>query len=150
MKKGAKSEVVIFWQCGGLKAVKTPEGEEDTEDSENVQWVAWKNPVLKYYRVFHIDDTDGIQAKYPQKEPELIPNINPIENAENTALNYCNKSGVTLIIQKSNSAFYRPSVDSVTVPLREQFADISEFYSTLFHELTHSTGHPKRLNRLKG
>ncbi|ROT19594.1 DUF1738 domain-containing protein [Muribaculaceae bacterium Isolate-114 (HZI)] len=151
VKKGAKSEVVVFWQCGGLKPVKAPEGEEDSQDDEKeTQWVAWKNPVLKYYRVFHIDDTEGIKAKYQPKEPELISTINPIENAENTAFNYCNRSGVTLIIQKSNSAFYRPANDSVTVPLREQFSEISEFYSTLFHELTHSTGHPSRLNRLKG
>ena len=150
IKKGAKSEIVVFWQCGGLKTVKAPEGEEETEDEENTQWVAWRNPVLKYYRVFHIDNTEGIKVKYPQKELELITNINPIERAENTASNYCNRSGVTLIIQKSNSAFYRPSTDSVTVPLREQFSEISEFYSTLFHELTHSTGHPTRLNRLSG
>lgn len=150
IKKGAKSEVIVFWQCGGLKPVKAPESEEETGDKESVQWVAWRNPVLKYYRVFHIDDTEGIQAKYPQKEPELTSSINPIEIAENTALNFCYRSGVTLIIQKSNSAFYRPANDSVTVPLREQFSEISEFYSTLFHELIHSTGHPSRLNRLKG
>ena len=81
VKKGAKSEVVVFWQCGGLKPVKAPEGEEESEDSENTQWIAWKNPILKYYRVFHIDDTEGIKVKYPQKEPELISKINQIENA---------------------------------------------------------------------
>lgn len=149
VKKGAKSEVVLFWQCGGLKPVKNPDADEDTEE-ENTQWVAWKNPVLKYYRVFHIDDTEGIQAKYPQKELETISTINPIDKAENTANDYCNRTGVTLIVQKSNSAFFRCSSDSVTVPLREQFKEISEFYSTLFHELIHSTGHPSRLNRLKG
>lgn len=154
VKKGAKSEVIVFWQCGGFKPVKASEVESDSnadsEDSEAAVWVSWKNPVLKYYHVFHIDDTEGIQVKYPAKEPELISNINPIERAENTANDYCNRTGVTLNIQKSNSAYYRPSTDSVTVPLREQFAEISEFYSTLFHELTHSTGHPLRLNRLKG
>lgn len=154
VKKGARSEIIVFWQCGYLKKVEKPKDTEepdkvDESDSEG-QWVAWHNPILKYYRVFHIDDTEGIQAKYPQKEPELISNINPIENAENTANSYCSRSGVRLVIQKSNSAYYRPSTDTVTVPLREQFAEISEFYSTLFHELTHSTGHPLRLNRLKG
>lgn len=153
VKKGAKSELVIFWQCGGFKKVEKPEDDAEPDDEENgdeKKWITCRNPVLKYYRVFHIDDTEGIQPKYPQKEPELISNINPIDNAENTANNYCSRSGVQLIIQKSNSAFYRPAVDSVTVPLREQFAEISEFYSTLFHELTHSTGHPSRLNRLAG
>lgn len=150
VKKGSKSEVVVFWQCGGFKPVKLEDTDEESDDDDNTEWIAWKNPILKYYRVFHIDDTEGIKPKFPHKEPETISNITPIEKAENTALNYCQRSGVRLIIQKSNSAFYRSATDSVTVPLREQFAEISEFYSTLFHELTHSTGHPLRLNRLGG
>ena len=32
--------------------------------------------------------------------------------------------------------------------MRKQFADTAEYYSTAFHELTHSTGHRSRLNRL--
>lgn len=152
VKKGAKSEIVVFWQCGGVKEVKKPEDDQDddNEEAKDAKWVAWHNPILKYYRVFHIDDTEGIHAKFQYKDPGRISNINPIDNAENTANDYCLRSGVRLIVQKSNSAFYRPATDSVTVPLREQFSEISEFYSTLFHELTHSTGHPSRLNRLKG
>ena len=34
------------------------------------------------------------------------------------------------------------------MPLREQFTEPAEYYSTLFHELGHSTGHASRLNRL--
>ena len=30
----------------------------------------------------------------------------------------------------------------------EQFKETAEYYSTAFHELTHSTGHESRLNRL--
>ena len=31
----------------------------------------------------------------------------------------------------------------------EQFPELAEYYSTAFHEVTHSTGHRSRLNRLK-
>ena len=31
----------------------------------------------------------------------------------------------------------------------KQFAETAEYYSTAFHELTHSTGHHSRLNRLE-
>lgn len=48
----------------------------------------------------------------------------------------------------SDSAYYRPSTDTVVIPEIGQFAEIAEYYSTLFHELTHSTGHKTRLNRL--
>jgi antirestriction protein ArdC len=44
-------------------------------------------------------------------------------------------------------AAYIPSRDTVTMPSRTAFDSQAEYYSTLFHELTHSTGHFKRLGR---
>tara|TARA_R100000278_G_scaffold121926_1_gene106916 strand:+ start:1009 stop:1974 length:966 start_codon:yes stop_codon:yes gene_type:complete len=46
-----------------------------------------------------------------------------------------------------NSAFYTPSADTVTMPEKEQFTSRCGFYGTYLHELIHSTGHEKRLNR---
>lgn len=51
------------------------------------------------------------------------------------------------IVHAGHRAFYRPSADRVTMPDRERFESAEEYYSTLFHELTHATGHPKRLTR---
>src|SRR5450759_5565250 len=36
---------------------------------------------------------------------------------------------------------------SSTMPERTCFDSVEEYYSTLYHELTHATGHPSRLNR---
>src|ERR1700721_4885773 len=47
-------------------------------------------------------------------------------------------------------AYYRPSTDSVHMPARSRFVDAPHYYSTLFHELVHSTGHESRLNRTFG
>src|ERR1700689_3173804 len=47
-------------------------------------------------------------------------------------------------------AYYRPSTDSVHMPARSRFVDAPHYYSTLFHELIHSTGHESRLNRTFG
>ena len=44
-------------------------------------------------------------------------------------------------------ASYVPSKDTVTMPSRTAFQSQADYYSTLFHELTHSTGHAKRLGR---
>ena len=33
--------------------------------------------------------------------------------------------------------------------MKEQYKVINEYYSTTFHEITHSTGHQNRLNRLQ-
>jgi antirestriction protein ArdC len=44
-------------------------------------------------------------------------------------------------------AYYRPSTDTVNMPQRGLFPKAEHYYSVLFHELTHSTGHLSRLNR---
>ncbi len=44
-------------------------------------------------------------------------------------------------------AFYQPSTDSVHMPAVHSFEGAEEYHSTLFHELSHSTGHESRLNR---
>jgi antirestriction protein ArdC len=49
--------------------------------------------------------------------------------------------------EQSDAAWYRPSTDAVGMPARGLFHSSEEYYSTLFHELTHSTGHPSRIGR---
>jgi antirestriction protein ArdC len=50
-------------------------------------------------------------------------------------------------MQQDSRAWYRPSTDTVGIPSRNAFASTEEYYSTLFHELSHSTGHASRLGR---
>lgn len=50
-------------------------------------------------------------------------------------------------VRESDSAFYRPSADVIVSPLKTQFPKGADYYSTLLHEVAHSTGHPSRLNR---
>lgn len=132
VKKGAKSQMITFYKTMS-KTV-----EEENEQGE-VEKVKKKIPLLRYYRVFHIDDTEGIESKLDLEEH------NPIDQAENIVENFIDKPEIEL--KYSNKACYQPRVDKVINPLKEQFKDINEYYSTLFHELAHSTGHKSRLDR---
>ena len=132
VRKGEKSSIVVFW-----KWIE----KEDEETGETVEI-----PMLRYYNVFHIDQCEGIAAKHTTAMPEHA--AEPDEAANAVIYDYLAREGVQLRHERGNRAFYRPADDSVTIPDREQFAETSEFYSTIFHELTHSTGHAKRLNRL--
>ena len=68
--------------------------------------------------------------------------------AENAISEYIARDGLKFQNNNpSNRAFYRPLADEVVVPMIEQYDDLAEYYGTAFHELTHSTGHRKRLNR---
>lgn len=46
-----------------------------------------------------------------------------------------------------DKAAYYPGPDKITIPPKAVFDDLDEYYSTLFHELVHSTAHPSRLKR---
>ena len=61
---------------------------------------------------------------------------------------YVKRSGVTFEQRLSMDAYYNRVQDKVVVPEIGQFSETAEYYSTAFHELTHSTGHKSRLDRL--
>ena len=95
-------------------------------------------PFLRYYSVFHLDQCEGIAARHAKPLPQTADTD---EAAERIISAYLQNSGVKLEHVEGDQACYRPADDSVTLPLRTQFAETAEYYSTAFHELTHSTGH---------
>mgnify|MGYP006928311024 CR=1 FL=1 len=73
-----------------------------------------------------------------------------LEGAEAIADQWLNESGlVARITYKGSRACYAPGSDSLRMPERDRFEQSAEYYGTLFHELTHSTGHEYRLNRFE-
>ena len=139
VKKGVHGTPVVFW-----KQVKITETDPETNEKKDKLI-----PMLKYYTVFHIDDCEGIKAKYATEEDR--PHANPIEEAENIVTTYEKRERITINrTEGSDRAFYSPSLDYITVPSIDQYTESAEYYSTLFHEMTHSTGHSSRLNRFAG
>jgi antirestriction protein ArdC len=73
------------------------------------------------------------------------PIVDPIETCDSLTRSYL-VSGPA-IVDGMGAAWYSRARDVVGIPPRSAFRSSEEFYSTLFHELTHSTGHSSRLNR---
>lgn len=134
VRKGERSSVVVFFRF--IDAV-----DEDTGEIRSV-------PYLKYIPVFHTEQCEGIAPRFIASQPVVLNPAVAHEQAEQIISGYVSRSGVKLLRRQSSEAFYRPSTDEVVLPLRSQFSESSEYYSTAFHELTHSTGHASRLNRL--
>lgn len=132
IKKGAKSEFVVFWKIIDVEE-KNDKGEIEKK----------KLPLLRYYNVFHISQVDGVE---PLKE-KLNTEIEPIEEADRIIKEYVDREHITFKECISDKAFYRPMTDTVVVPLKEQYKNINSFYQVAFHEITHSTGAQKRLDR---
>ena len=133
VKKGEKSSMVVFWKW-------IEQEDEETGETKEI-------PFLRYYNVFHIDQCEGIQAKYTT-EAHFPDGASTVEKAQEIIYDYLEREGVKLTHSEGDRAFYRPSTDEIILPIRKQFVSTAEYYSTVFHELTHSTGHISRLNRL--
>jgi len=128
VKKGEKSSFVIFWK------------QYETTDKETGE--PTKVPVLRYYRVFNVAQCEGVAA--PDAATFTPTDFQPIDAAESIVKAYAD---APVIEHGGTRAFYRPSTDVVRLPEPSRFTSCEEYYSTLFHELAHSTGHSKRLDR---
>lgn len=133
IKKGEKSSLVVFWKW-------IEQEDEETGETKEV-------PFLRYYNVFHIDQCEGITAKH-SAENVFPDGVSTVEQAQAIIYDYLSREGVKLLHQEGDRAFYRPSTDEIVLPIRKQFVSTTEYYSTVYHELAHSTGAPTRLNRL--
>jgi len=133
IKKGAKSEICIFWNIKE-RQVENKNGKIETK----------KFPLLRYFKVFNVEYIEGIEF-----DKELFE-TNEIENneiADNIINNYLDNESIE--IKNGSNASYNPVSDFITMPSKEIFTSRSGYYSTLFHEMAHSTGHKNRLNRLE-
>lgn len=145
LKKGSKASYVVE----RFRAERVDEKvNEDTGEVEEVKRQWWK---LRYFKVFNIEDVEGIKP-LTIKDPETN-HADPIAEGELIVTDY--ESRETLRIYRdtpSDRAYYSPVMDEIHVPSIKQFkkAKRAEYYSTLFHEMAHSTGHESRLDRFKG
>ena len=131
VKKDEKGTIIIFVQWVTKK--------DTVEDPDN----PWKNkfPIFKYHTLFNSEQVDGVELP---KEDQVVNDFQPIESAENIVANIQNPSTIK---HERDYAFYAPSSDVVNMPEKNAFESPESYYSTLFHELSHSTGHKSRLNR---
>ncbi len=116
--KGQKAHQVVFWKIF------------EKEDKTTV-------PMLRYYNVWNAEQTEGC------KLDKMVEIPKPLE-AESVVAGYIRPPQVQV---GASYACYQKATDVVKVPAINQFEQVDEYYATLFHELVHSTGHEKRLNR---
>ena len=128
VRKGEKGHMVVFWQ----------KKEQDVEEGAANPKVKY---ILRYYLVFNIAQCDNIPK---EKIPGNVGRACTIEQCE---LIVDEMPQCPPIKYEKHEAFYNRAEDYVNMPRIETFKSSPEFYSTLYHELVHSTGHPSRLNR---
>ena len=129
-------EVVVFWKQ--LKYKKTTKDGEEKEDSF---------PMLRYSRVYNLGQCEFDAETLKKLVPKVtVSDFNPIEACEKIVDGY---EGCPPVEFGGDRAYYAPLFDRIQMPLKESFESPEFYYSTLFHEMAHSTGSEKRLKRFK-
>jgi antirestriction protein ArdC len=140
VRKGEHGTQIIFYKQLPEHAKRD---DEATGEDERVPFV------LCHYTVFNMEQCDGLTL--PEiSQPAIAPEIDEDEVCESIVTGWENRPALHLNSPTEYRAYYRPFNDSVHMPARSRFVDAPHYYSTLFHELIHSTGHESRLNRTFG
>jgi antirestriction protein ArdC len=131
VNQGQHGHIVVFWK----QVKKVPEELDDKGKPKTT-------PMLRYYKVFNVEQCRDIPNELI---PELLKDeVDPILECE-AVINTMPDS--PLLILKGKKAYYDILKDQIVLPQLRSFKSPESYYSTLFHELVHSTGAEKRLGR---
>ena len=153
INKGEKSTEIFFYKIGAFDNkkktfVKKTKGLNWTEKTmvDGKMVLRYKKTFsLRYYNVFNVAQTTGVEPIEfaSTDQSEYVPN----QVAEDLCSKYFQNENVGLTHQDGKGCYYTPMRDSINMIPVEQFVDTDSYYKTLFHEMSHSTGHDSRLNR---
>ena len=97
-------------------------------------------PFLRWSNVFNFEQTEGVAAPAPSVAPDLPPTLDRAETLVAQA-------DLCPIRKEGFAAAYSPREDMIRMPSPKMFRSPEDYYHTLFHEMTHATGHGSRLDR---
>ena len=172
VKSGEKSVPIFKW---GL-SIKDENGKRVSEEDYNAMSQEERatmdvRPFPKMFHVFNIVQTNLEEVNKKRYDAIVARFQTPEQEVKDTEGMYVNEALDRMFEQKAwhaniqydkpaDQAFYRPSTDTIVLPMKEQFKlgktpeevyhDGMEYYSTALHEMAHSTGHESRLDRKFG
>lgn len=135
VRKGAKASKIVFWKTLQYK------DENRIIEVNGEQVEATKQiPYLKYYNVFHESDVDGLPPKADDDRYWNEDNSgSSIDIAEEVIRNYFERNKDLQMVTADRTPCFVPWLNIIYVPDKCQFDSIEDYYSTCFHEMTHST-----------
>lgn len=145
VNKGSKSIPLLFFCWKYFDSVTKKSYDEKTAKNlpANIQARLSKFPFHNYFNVFSLSDCENIAFE----EPKIEVKNTPIEKCENLVNVWIEKECKINVGIDNERAYYSPSTDHINMPHLQAFKDTEAYYMTMFHEIAHSTGIKKRLNR---
>ena len=117
-----------------------------TETDAKGDEVERRIPIMRAFVVFNAGQADGLPERYTAVTEAVTNQHDRIEVAESIVAGYVMGEGPR-VEHGGDRACYSPLLDLVRLPELASFDSPEAYYSTTFHELTHSTGHSSRLDR---
>jgi len=149
VKAGSKGVMVYFFKAIEINQSSSKEEKEEievVEENNTLQTPQLKHEyVMRTYYVFNIDQTTLKPSDLGIETASFIRDNNDAEKY----INAIQKDGVKIIEGGSTQAYYDCASDVIQMPARASFVLREMYWATLFHEIAHSTGNPKRLSRFK-
>jgi len=105
-----------------------------------------------YYTIFNIEDCeieDKIKWELPKEEPTLRIDSDKLDTlSEYIISRYLTRENINFAtLLNIEAPYYNKKEDKIRIKCVQNYPDTSSYYSDIFHELIHSTGHKERLNR---
>jgi antirestriction protein ArdC/phage/plasmid primase-like uncharacterized protein/Mor family transcriptional regulator len=142
VRKGEKGTTVQYWKFTEERDKIDPQSGEVVTGPDGKaikEIVKLDSPRVFLATVFNASQIDNI--------PEIsLPPRDQWQDLER-AEHILKASGANISHKDQNTAYYRPSTDSIHLPLKEQFETPANYYATALHEVGHWSGHPSRLAR---
>lgn len=144
VRKGEKGTLIQYWKFSETKPVLDNSGKPilDADKKPLTKTAQLERPRVFSAVVFNGEQIEGL----PELEQKTSSD-NEVFQRHERAENILSNAGVPIHHDQSDSAFYRPSTDSIHLPEREQFISPDRYYAVALHEVGHSTGHHSRLDR---
>ncbi len=139
LKAGSKATYVEYWYPYDVKNKKTLTWEQYRDEVANGRKDTEFTLSTKYTAVFNASEVEGM--------PEIQIPETPDVSQDELIGRLCAGMGVQIFLDGGDRAYYSPSQDNIHLPTPESFTSEYAFNATALHELSHSTGHPDRLNR---
>ncbi len=134
VRKGQKATQIIYWHW------RTPEELAKLQEQSGKADLA---PCVPFYSaVFNLDQVDGVTAPEDNQIHSLDRRLQLAEDLFGTM-----PDKPEIVHSTMHEPSYRPGADQIALPHLSQFESADEYYATFFHELVHSSGHVRRLNR---
>lgn len=144
LKENSRGVLCEKWLWERREKIVNPEtGEVEKDENGNVKYqvIQLERPIINFFYLFNANQIEGIP---PYQEGMMLLGKTDILHV---ADDFIASSECPIKEKFQESAYYSPIKDEIILPPRRFFKSDEAFLGTLLHEMSHSTGSEKRLNR---